>query len=254
MPDTTVILALEGEVRLNQFVEAVQHFQKLLWQLTQEVANSVEIQWELDDLQYGSALMAVAGHADDEETVLKVIAAFEQVAYSLQHDEPIPYSRSVLKVVESLTKLIGGEVRAMRLSTAKTEAILYAGFNTEQRPSPKPMVSFGSVKGRVQSISNRGKLRFTLYDVLFDKPVSCFVDEELQATLTDIWDEMVWVTGRVTRQPDTGQAFSVREISHIERVRMVSSGSYRQARGILAGTTHPEPAEVSIRRLRDAEG
>lgn len=35
--------------------------------------------------------------------------------------------------------------------------------------------------------------------------------------------------------------------------RQAQVGDYRQARGVLAGLGDPEPAEVSIRRLRDAE-
>ncbi len=63
MPETTLVLALEGDVTLDQFSEAVNHFHKLLLQLSQEVAADTKIEWDLEDLQYGSAIMAVAGRA-----------------------------------------------------------------------------------------------------------------------------------------------------------------------------------------------
>lgn len=253
MPDTTLVLALEGDVRLDQFSEAVSHFHKLLVQLTQEVAADTKIEWDLEDLQYGSAIMAVAGRADTEEPVLRVISAFEDVGQSLQQHQPIPFSRHVTREAELLTKLIGGDIKAVRLGTARKEAIIYGLFDAKKITTAKPMVSFGSVKGRVQSISNRGKLRFTLYDGVFDKPVSCYVKEDRQDILADIWDRVVFVSGRVTRQPDSGQPVSVREITSIDFVPIIEPGSYRMARGILAGSGEPEPAEVSIRRLRDAE-
>ncbi len=253
MPDTTLMLALEGDVTLDQFSDAVNHFHKLLLQLTQEVAADTKIEWELEDLQYGSAIMAVAGRADHDEPVLRVVSAFEDVGQSLQQHEPIPFSRHVAREAEALTKLISQEIKAVRLVTARKEAIIYGLFDAKKISNAKPMVSFGTVKGRVQAISNRGKLRFTLYDAVFDKPVSCFVKEDRQEVLTDIWDQMVFVTGRVTRQPDSGQPVSVREITSIDFVPMIEPGSYRKARGVLARIADSEPAEVSIRRLRDAE-
>ncbi|MBC8100370.1 MAG: hypothetical protein H7Y11_13075 [Armatimonadetes bacterium] len=253
MTDTTLVLALEGDVTLEQFSEAVNHFYKLLLQLTQEVAADTKIEWDLEDLQYGSAIMTVAGRADSDETVLRVVSAFEEVGQSLQQHTPIPFSRHVAKEAEALTKLISHNIKTVRLGTARKEAIIYSLFDAKKIGTAKPMVSFGTVKGRVQSISNRGKLHFTLYDAVFDKRVSCYVKEDRQAILTDVWDKMVFVSGRVTRQPDSGQPVSIREISAIDFVPMVAPGSYRQARGVLAGTGEPEPAEISIRRLRDAE-
>lgn len=253
MPETTLVLALEGDVTLNQFSDAVNHFYKLLQNLTHEVAADTQIEWDLEDLQYGSAILAVAGRAETEEPVLRVISAFENVGQSLQQHEPIPFSRQVAKEAEALTKLINGDIKAVRLGTARKEAIIYSLFDARKISTSKPMVSFGAVKGRVQAISNRGKLRFTLYDAVFDKPVSCYVKEDRQEILTDIWDKVVFVSGRVTRQPDSGQPVSIREITSIDFVQIIEPGSYRKARGILAGMGDTEPAEISIRRLRDAE-
>lgn len=253
MPDTTVVLALEGDVNLEQFSEAVNRFKTLLNLLAQEVAADTKIEWDLEDLQYGSAIMAVDGRADTDEPVLRVVSAFEDVGQSLQQHQPIRYSRHVAREAEALTKLIGNDIKVVRLGTARKEAIIYGLFDSKQQKTAQPLVSFGTVKGRVQSISNRGKLRFMLYDAVFDKPVSCYLQEEYQHLLTDIWDKIVFVSGRVTRQPDSGQPVSVREITSIDFVPIVTPGSYRKARGVLANQETPEPAEISIRRLRDAE-
>ena len=253
MPDTTLLLALEGDVTLDQFSEAVTHFHRLLLQLTQEVAADTKIEWDLEDLQYGSAIMAVAGRAEDEEPVLRVVSAFEDVGQALQQHEPIPYSRHVARQAEALTKLISNDIKAVRLGTARKEAIIYGIFDADKIGSTRPIVSYGSVKGRVQSISNRGKLRFTIYDAVFDKAVSCYINEEQHHILTDIWDKIVFVSGRVTRQPDSGLPVSVREITSIELVPVIEPGSYRRARGVFAEFGDDEPAEASIRRLRDAE-
>lgn len=253
MAETTLVLALEGDVRLDQFSEAVTQFQKLLQQLTQEVASDTKINWDLEDLQYGSAIMTVSGRADNDEPVLRVIKAFEDIGQALQQHQPLTFSRHVAKTAEALTRLISDDIKAVRLGTAHKEAIIYGVFDAKQVNTSQPMVSFGTVKGRVQSISNRKQLRFTLYDAVFDKPISCYVSEDRRAILTDIWDRIVFVTGRVTRQPDTGQPVSVREVIDIDFVPIMEAGGYRRARGVLADVIDTEPAEISIRRLRDAE-
>jgi hypothetical protein len=166
MPDTTLVLALEGDVRLDQFSEAVNRFHKLLLNLTQEVAADTKIEWDLEDLQYGSAIVTVVGRADTEESVQSVASAFEDVGQALQQYQPIPFSPYVAREAESLTKLINGNIKSVRLGTDRKEAIIYGVFDAKKIGTAKPMVSFGSVKGRVQAISNRRNLRFTLYNVV----------------------------------------------------------------------------------------
>ena len=253
MHDTSLVLALEGDVTLDQFHDAVTRFYMLLKQIIQEVAADTKIEWDIEDLQAGSAILTVAGRSEREEPVLRVISAYEEIGQALQKHEPIPFSSNIAKTAHNLTNVIGNNLTAVRLATARKEAIIYGVFDNDKISTTKPMTSFGTVKGRVQSISNRGKLRFTLYETLFDRPVSCFVKEDRQEILTDIWDKVVFVAGRVTRQPDTGRPVSVREITSIDFVPSIEPGSYRKARGVLAGIGENEPAEVSIRRLRDAE-
>lgn len=251
MPDTTLVLTLEGEVTLNQLTAAMTHFQKLLTALAQEVGADTPIEWDLEDLQHGSAILAFAGRAEQDEPVQRVVAAFEDVAQALQQHTPIPFSRQVAHAGQALTQLIDHRVKAVRLGTARQEAIIYSLFDAKKLGTSKPLVSMGAVKGRVQSISNRKTPTFTLYDAVFDTAVSCYLDAAQQDTLTDVWDKTVFVSGAVTRQPDSGKPISVRNITDISVVPLVSPGSYRQARGIFAGLSD-EPAEVSIRRLRDA--
>jgi hypothetical protein len=50
------------------------------------------------------------------------------------------------------------------------------------------------------------------------------------------------------------QPLSVRHITQIESLPEVAPGSYLQARGVLASLSDDELPEVTIGRLRDAEG
>ena len=96
-------------------------------------------------------------------------------------------------------------------------------------------------------------MKFTLYDSTFDKAVPCYLQEDQEDKMREIWGKNVIVTGRITREPDNGRPVSIREITSIDPVVEAAPGSYKIARGIFQWSQGDEPAEVSIRRLRDAE-
>lgn len=111
--------------------------------------------------------------------------------------------------------------------------------------------AIGVVKGRVQALSNQGRLDFILYDSLFDLPVTCYLQERQENLLRELWGKQVFVAGLVIRDANSGHATAVRDITSIDPVIEVVPGSYKLTRGILAWSEGDEPAEVSIRRIRD---
>lgn len=252
MTDNTLTLALEGDVLLHQFNETMRRFQNLVNALSQEVAEGFEITWFIDALQGGSALATIIGIADEEEPVQKVVNAYTIIGKSLQYREPIPFSQHVAREAQALTHVIGDRITEIRFITAERDSVIYGVFD-EKLASIAPRVSFGGVKGRVQGLNSRRNLKFTVYDSIYDKPVTCFLKEGQEEKMRDIWGKEVIVFGHVTRGIDDGQPKSIRDISSIDTVLDVIPGSYKTARGILNWSEGDEPAEVSIRRVRDAE-
>jgi hypothetical protein len=112
-------------------------------------------------------------------------------------------------------------------------------------------VSFGTIKGVVQTISNRDRLQFVLYDVIFDAPVICYLDDSEENQLQHILGKKVLVTGKITRQPETGQPVRIEMITEITILK--NMGNYQLGRGIFEWQAGDEPAEITIRRLRDGE-
>jgi len=252
MADNTLTIALEGDVSLAQFAETIRRFTSLVDILSREVADTEPIEWIIDDLQAGSALATIVGLAAHDEPVLRVVNAYSMVGRALQRNEPVPFSTAVKREAEAITRVIRDKITAIRFETARTDSVIYGAFDT-QRKNAAPRVTLGMVRGTVQALSNRGRLKFTLYDAIFDTPISCYVAEGREATMRDIWGKQVTVTGRVTREPDNGRPMAVRNITSIEPVQESAPGSYKRARGALPWSEPDEPAEVSIRRLRDAE-
>lgn len=254
MADNTLTVALEGEVTLHQFAEMILRFRNLVDLLSREIAPDAEITWLIDELQGGSALATFVGIAKEEDDVIRVVKGYGSVGDALQRRETIPYNEGIAREARALTSVITEDVVSLRFVTAESDSIIYGAFDAVRQPSIAKKVSFGSVKGRVQSLNSRGKLKFTLYDSTFDKAVPCYVQEDNIDLLREIWGKNVIVTGRITREPENGRPVSVREITAIDPVIEAIPGSYKLARGIFQWAEGDEPAEVSVRRLRDVEG
>lgn len=254
MSDNTLTIALDGDVLLPQFVETMLHFSKLVDLLSREVAPDGKIEWLIEDLQSGSAMATVVGLADEPEPVSRVVKSYSRIGDALQRGEPIPFSESVRREAIAITKVIHNQLTAVRFETADSDNIIYGEFAVKSQNTRVPRTSFGAVSGRVQSLTSRGKLKFTLYDAILDKPVNCYLNDGQEDLMREIWGQQVIVVGRITREPDKGRAVNIRNITSVEHVKPIRPDSFRAARGILAWSPGDETAEASMRRLRDAEG
>src|SRR5690242_1859744 len=111
-------------------------------------------------------------------------------------------------------------------------------------------VAYGAVEGEVQTLTKRHGLRFTLYEFLNDKAVSCYLQEGQEEQMRNIWGKRAIIEGVVSRDKH-GHPISVRQIAHI--IPIEEEGDYTQARGILPMAPDDELPEVRIRRTRDDE-
>lgn len=112
-------------------------------------------------------------------------------------------------------------------------------------------VALGAVRGRVQSMSNRGSLRFTLYELTDDKPVLCYVEPGFEQKLIRAWGKVADVEGQVRRDPVTHQPVSIREVREITIIPE-STGSWREAVGSSPADPNGTLPEERIRKSRDA--
>lgn len=260
MPLDTVTIVLSGDVPLAQFAAAIGRFHELVKALSAEAGNP-SLNWIIDDLERSSALAAVRC-ADELPVVERVVRAYGEVGVALESDAPVPFSPPVQSAARSLRALIGGPIESIRFETAEREATVRAVgadqaslSDAVRAKSGQPIVrravtAYGAVEGRVQTLSNRGGLRFTLYDLLHDKAVSCYLREGHEGMMRDAWGKVAVVEGIVSRDPVTGRPLTIRQVSQVVP-RPESGRSYREARGAAPSLTGLSP-EQAIRRLRDA--
>jgi hypothetical protein len=111
--------------------------------------------------------------------------------------------------------------------------------------------AYGAVEGRIQTLTSRGGLRFTLYDSLHDKAVSCYLAEDLEDIMRDAWGRRAIIEGRVSRDAKSGRPLAVRGITTLQVLPEIAPEKYRDLRGI-ARSTSGLSVEEAIKRLRDA--
>lgn len=251
MVKETLTLALEGDVALEEFANALTNLNSLLNQLTKEVTKDAEVAWLIDELYTGSAVATFRGVNGDMSAVENVVNAYEEVGDSLQTGRDIPYSAAVGRYANNLVSVLDAGITEVRFQTpAKDIIIVSKPLGGGQVPQLK--YAWSSVKGIIETLSRRKKLSFTLWDSLFDRPVGCYFKEGQEEKMRNAWGKHAYVSGRVGRRAETGRPVVVRDIKEIRLLEDDGPGSYLRAKGVFPWTTDSELPESIIRRMRDA--
>jgi len=231
--EKTLGIELSGEITLDLFAAAIQEFNELLTQLTQEVSGTEGFEWQIDEQRKGNSFIQVRALSEDTVLVDRTIRAFDEIAESLAHGQLIGFSPNVVEHAYALTGLINGQIKSISFLT---------GFNTftvaehqdlktvEQQT--KSHIAWGTVKGYVAAISGRTNLQMTLYDSLFDKAVACFLPEKFLAKAGEWWHKDVIVTGRVYRDIETGRPIRIRDVITVETLNPQGIEAFAAVRGI----------------------
>lgn len=250
MTDDILTIALDGDITLADFSEAIRLFRLLVDALSQEVGGKTKVDWRIDDLQTGSAIATIRGTSPRPEITEEIIRAFAIVGSALQRHETIPYSDKVRRRASAIPDLVQGSIVSIRLETPFSDSLITR--HTGQPKVSEITYAYGQVRGAVQTLTSRRGLKFTLYDSIFDKPISCYLKEDQEEIMRDAWGRKVIVSGLIGREPDQKCAVVVREIQAIEVLVDVPSSSYLFARGALSAEKENEKPEAVIRSIRDA--
>jgi hypothetical protein len=249
MPETTLTVVLGGDIPLDQFVDGMQRFRRLIDELTLEISGDVEIAWVIDELAGGSAIATIRGESDQAEGVERVVKAYASVGKALEQHEVIPYSPRVVSAARSLTAILNGKITSIRFETETDSSTVTTG---EADQSRSYLAAFGAVEGRIETLRSRRRLGFTLYDSLNDQAVNCLLRSDQVELVRNAWGKRVIVQGWVKRESTTGRPFEIAPVENIDILGELNAGSYRRARGIAPAPANAPSIEAVIRQLRDA--
>lgn len=249
--NNTVTLRLNGDVPLVEFAKAVAGFSALVRALSAEVAGESVIDWVLSDLEFSSAIATAQGSSAEPEAVARVVGAYASVGRALEIGAAVPYSKPARQAAREITSILNGRVHAVDFETADADATVRVAAKIRPIHAPAERVSLGGVSGRIQTLTNRGSLRFTLYDLVHDRAVSCYLTEGREAIMRDAWGKLAVVEGLVRRDPLTGRPTTIRRVTSVTLKPEAMVGDFLHARGVSPSLTGLS-AEDAIRRLRDA--
>jgi hypothetical protein len=249
----TVTVYLDGEPTLDDLATALDALRDMLSGLA-DTPEQAAISWTVDALERSSALATFRGVATNPQDVVHVTDRYLQTARAIQSGASI--DKRVAPATQKLLGLLNGRMPHFRLETADDDVTI----STQTAPPAVVVenitslpVTFGAVEGRIQTLSNRGSLHFTLFDLVRDKAVSCYLQEGQQELMRDAWGRIAIVEGRIKRDLETGRPQTIRQVRRVTFVQEGHRGDWRRAEGALRGVGDPEPAEDTIRRLRDAQ-
>ncbi len=253
-PNNSVTLGLSGIVPARLYAHAIQHFNGLVGALTTEVVRKNAFEWFVDDDNRGSTtttLLAEPKDQEDVEHIEHVVSAYATVGRSLEYRERIPYSSKVTKEAEEIASILNGRIVAVRFETAEADSTIVSA--TTDKPTVRAYHNaYGAVEGRVQTLTSRRGWRFTLYDSLYDRGVTCYLTPEQEDMMRGVWGHRTLVEGWISRDVISGHPINIRRIRHIEVLDDVVPGSYKLARGALRDGMSHEEVSALIQRVNNA--
>lgn len=248
MANKTLTIALNGDVPLISFIDALRHFHGLLRALQHEVGGDADVSWTIEELQSGSAIAEVRGDYPEAQVLEKIAGAYRAVGHALQANAPIPYSERVEREARAITAVLDGPITSIRFTADDDDVIISSNVRAER---PMSVGAYGGVEGYVHTLTSRNKLSFTLYDVLFDRAVPCYLRVGQEEMMRGVWGKRAIVIGYVSRDPLTGRPVTIRDVSTVQVVEDVAPGAYREARGMLAKNGESPDAVAAIRLARE---
>lgn len=227
------------------------HFSRLVTNLTLEVVGSDQIEWEIAALRAGSAVATVRGSGPDSESIARVVGAYESVGRSLSQNLPIGFSEEVVVPATSITHVINGYVKSVAFATESATYQVAEQVDVDKEAA-RSLFSWGVVTGAAKTIWQFDKhLRLGVYDSLFERIVYCYLDSELEEDAREAWGKNVSVTGLIRRDEESGRPIEVRSVVKVDLAKESVPGSFDSALGVFSWDIGDEPAEETIKRIRN---
>jgi len=253
MSGQTISFSIGGEVSLSALKRSIEQFQKIIDGLGADVAPGSKLRWVVDDLRGGSMAVTVRGLSASESEARAEEAVADgwlKLGRQLADGKPLSFSKPVVEATEALQRSARGCAPAMIFGSNGDDIVI----STDPSGSaPTSMISFGSVTGRVQTVSNRNSLRFTIYQDHTDLAVPCYLRQGQEEQVRGTWGRRACVSGTLSRDAVSGRPLALREITDIELFPDVPVRRFEDARATGVWSPGDPLPEELIRELRDAE-
>lgn len=253
-----VSLQLDGTVSLIQFSDAVSAWNNLLQSIANEAEPETRAEILIRDLVFGSAIVSADVMLTSAEASMRFAERYRNVGLAVRDGNISHFPPPIRTPAQGLINVLridGGQ--SLTLSSDDMDILIlspqHPSVNQVSRAAKEHVESYGVITGRLQALSSRGSLRFTLYDLLNDRAIRCALSDQQRDQARELWDQVVEVEGIIRRDQASGVPLSIRQVQSIRPVKRTHSKErWMNARGVLRRIAPDVPSEVLIRQLRDA--
>jgi len=206
-PPQSLALDFDGNaITLDRFEKAIESFFAILRNVSKEITKGDKpIQWEVK-VKSGSNVVIARVMADaltqrNAETVLDVIPGGLRLLETGTQESPKYFNTDAIKAARDLVSLRDRQGKNISYIKIRRDGVAQT-LSRKLIESVNDIVggqhqAYGSIQGKLQTLSDRGGFKFFIYDELFDQKVTCFVTEELMPIAVKSFTKRVAVYGLV---------------------------------------------------------
>jgi len=255
-----VTFVIDSEVSFSVFSTFIREFTNIIEYFSNEVSPKKKLIWMVGGLSSGSAHVLVKGKyetKEDRKYYIKTVEKCEKYGDDLSMGNISHYPIELKNTGKNIIQL--SEHYPVRFETEEKDSIIKGpqiNLSMEQLPLNKikeqsQHASFGSVRGRIESLTRRYELRFTLYDLLFDKAVSCYLSEGQEELMREAWGKLASVEGYINREAGTGRPLTIRKIIKINIIDENPKYPWMEVAGCFPSSKESENLGEVIEKFRN---
>lgn len=246
MPDELVHFKLRGSISLPTFRDALDRFYELAGAIADEVAPGQLIDWEIRDLEGGSAGGKFAVRTERAEYAAEIRHGMTTSLDAVRNGAVVPFGPRASRAARALTSIVGDGAEGLEFGTDYGWVDVPAPLLFPSLRKPATVVAFGMVRGVVDQLI-RSKARFVVFAEPDSRAVSCYMRPEFASdeVMGSLYGRRVRVTGDVERDRLTGRRVRVRNVFP-DQVSVISTSppDFEQALGIFRPPDgYPAPEE-----------
>jgi len=234
-----LILELKGEsITIEKFRKGVDAFFGVVESITESIYHEKKIHW-LVQVKAGSNLVCVkAAPQTPFKVVENIKQAIKQGIETLEDkaEQPKDFSLDAIKKLQVLAQLESvKEEDDTRVQVWVGQIPLRITHNTVAHIADiirEEANDYGSVQGRLQTISERGGFYFVIYEPIWDKSIRCKMSQELITEALNYFGKRVEVIGLIKYRKD-GSPISIKVEQIIPFPEEKDIPGFQSVRGIL---------------------
>lgn len=239
--DSDLTLEIDGQfVTPGKFLRGVRAFFGLLDEVTQAVSGTArQPDWAVQ-VKAGSNLIGVRPMTSnvDPGLIANILNEMRRGIGALEGniDELQDFPIRAVRYVKDLGKIAGTDEHddtTVRVWIRRDPVtVTHKSVATAAELLREAYEDHGSVEGRLQVASERGSLHVMIYEPLWDKPIRCYVKEEMLAQCLNLFGKRVEVFGLIKYRPD-GHPISIEAEEIVPFPQVDQLPSPDDVRGIL---------------------